>query len=176
MKNKTYHYKSHGLHIESELFCPELLPYKPKEQAAYVYIRYGTVPEAVDNPIRKGVAYQAAKNQFLLKLDKIAHYWVSNGKEIVIQPAPNSQENKIRRFLLGSSLAALLHQRGCFILHGSAIETKAGAVIFVGASGVGKSTLAAAFHARGYRILADDVSSIDDSQLYPGKSIHGVRC
>jgi hypothetical protein len=33
---------------------------------------------------------------------------------------------------------------------------------------VGKSTLAAAFHARGYRILADDVSTFDESQMYPG--------
>lgn len=168
MENQTYHYLAHGLHIQSALFCPELLPYKPTEKQADVRISYGTVPKELDNTIQKGVSYQAAKNQFLLKLDKIAHYWVSNGKEIVIQPAAGSREDEIRLFLLGSSLAALLHQRGCFILHGSAIETKAGAVIFVGASGAGKSTLAAAFHARGYRILADDVSTFDKSQMYPG--------
>jgi len=168
VENRSYHYLVHGLHIESALACPELHPTKPNKPD--VTIRYGSVPETLDNPIQQSVSIQAGKNQFLLKLDNIAQYWVTNGTNIVIKPALNSQEADIRLFLLGSSFGALLHQRGCFILHGSAIETKAGAVIFVGHSGVGKSTLAAACHTRGYRILADDVSTLDyqNLQMYPG--------
>jgi hypothetical protein len=63
-------------------------------------------------------------------------------------------------FLLGSVFGALLHQRGLLPLHASAIETRQGAVAFAGPVGFGKSTLAAVFHRRGYRILADDVCAV----------------
>jgi hypothetical protein len=52
-------------------------------------------------------------------------------------------------------------------LHGSAIETRYGAVVFVAPSGVGKSTLAAAFYQRGYRVLSDDICVITMDQSKP---------
>jgi hypothetical protein len=58
-------------------------------------------------------------------------------------------------------MGALLYQRGLFPLHGSAVETPLGAMIFVGEQGVGKSTLAAAFHQKGYRLLSDDVCAVE---------------
>jgi hypothetical protein len=45
-------------------------------------------------------------------------------------------------------------------LHASAIETPHGAVSIAGEIGCGKSTLAAVFHRRGYRVLADDVCAV----------------
>jgi hypothetical protein len=67
---------------------------------------------------------------------------------------------KVRLFLMGSAMGALLYQRGLFPLHGSAVETPWGAMIFVGAQGAGKSTLAAQFHRKGYRLLSDDVCAV----------------
>ena len=184
-----YHYLAHGLHIDSELACPELLPYESNGKPADVRIRVGDVRSELANPTSKGVLYQAKKNQFLLKLDDIARFLVKDGQEIVIQPALESGEDEIRLFLLGSALGALLHQRGRLILHGSAIEIPppdlsrgtreqggiegGRAVAFVGPSGVGKSTLVAAFRQRGYRVLTDDVSAIaltEDKRpiLFPG--------
>jgi len=137
-----------------------------------IHIRYGSVPDALVDPRGQGVDYEAKPGQFLLWLDGIARYLVSEGKEIVIEPAPDSCEDEIRLFLLGSVLGALLHQRGRLVLHGSAIETKRGAVVFVGPQGAGKSTLAATFRARGFRVLADDACTIDFAsqcpQVYPG--------
>ena len=52
-------------------------------------------------------------------------------------------------------------------LHGSAIATPKGAVLFVGSSGNGKSTLAGAFHQRGYPVLSDDVSAITVTKGLP---------
>ena len=68
---------------------------------------------------------------------------------------------------------ALLHQRGVLPLHGSAVATPAGAALFLGASVSGKSTLAAEFQRRGYRILTDDICAIAPgpdgaSHLWPG--------
>ena len=153
----TYRYKAFGLRIDSALECPELLP---GSETPEVVIRYGEVPMALDDAKAKGVLYQAKPKKFLLRLDGIARYMVSDGKEILIEPAPNSNENEIRLFLFSSVFGALLHQRGVLPLHASAIETKKGAVMFVGPSGAGKSTVAAAFQARGLRVLSDDIGVI----------------
>ena len=45
-------------------------------------------------------------------------------------------------------------------MHASAIATPRGAVIFMGSPGAGKSTMAASFRRRGFRVLADDISVI----------------
>ncbi len=60
---------------------------------------------------------------------------------------------------LGPLLTPLLAELGIFCLHGSAILSSNGAVVFVGESGAGKSTLAAwlAHHQRGAVLIADDV-------------------
>ncbi len=152
------YYTAYGLQIASELPLPELLP-SPATHPE-VHIRYGSVPTALDNPVVQGVVFQAQPGQLLLTLEGIANYLISDGDTITIEPAPHSQAEDIRLFLLGSGFGALLHQRGVLPLHGSAIETQYGAVVFVAHSGVGKSTLAAAFYQRGYRVLTDDICVI----------------
>jgi hypothetical protein len=63
-------------------------------------------------------------------------------------------------YLLGSTLGVILHQRGLLVMHASTIQTARGAVLFVGPSGHGKSTLLAALVQRGYAMLADDVTAV----------------
>lgn len=65
-------------------------------------------------------------------------------------------------YLLGSCIGAILHQRSQLVIHGNAIVIDGKAIIVAGPSGIGKSTLAAAFHARGYQILADDLAVINE--------------
>ncbi|MGB1251980.1 MAG: hypothetical protein ACPG8W_15290, partial [Candidatus Promineifilaceae bacterium] len=106
------------------------------------------------------VLYQATPTQFLLKMDGIARYLVSNGNKIVVEPAPNALESDIRVFLLGSCIGTLLHQRKILALHASAIEYNGNAILFAGNSGAGKSTLLNAFLQRGYKMLTDDVAGV----------------
>ncbi len=153
-----YTYFAYGLHVASEIECPELCPVRPT--AAEVIIRFGPVPHYLVNPTGSGVLYQTTPDTFLLKLDQIARYLVRNGNEITIEPVPDADADAIRLFLLGSCFGALLFQRGLLPLHGSAIATPKGAVVFVGASGHGKSTLAGAFHHQGYQVLSDDVAAV----------------
>jgi hypothetical protein len=90
----------------------------------------------------------------------VGRYLVEEGSRISIEPLAGSSTDEVRLFLLGSVIGALLYQRGLFPLHGSAVETRWGAMIFVGAQGIGKSTLAAQFYRRGYRLLSDDVCAV----------------
>jgi dephospho-CoA kinase len=54
----------------------------------------------------------------------------------------------------------LLHQRGDFVLHASAVRVGDRAMLFAGSSGAGKSTMAAALVKRGYPMITDDVCAI----------------
>jgi hypothetical protein len=62
-----------------------------------------------------------------------------------------------RRLVLPLALQAL----GQEVLHASAVEFEAGAVVFCGASGTGKSTVAYAFARRGHPPCADDAVAVD---------------
>ena len=153
-----YVYQAFGLHIRTCFPCPELLP---SSQPPEVTVAYGPVPEALAGPSPEGSWNQSAPGLFLLKIKDIAKYLVRNGKEIFIDRAPQASDTEVRLYLLGSVMGALMHQRGRLPLHGSAIRLADGtAAVFLGPSGIGKSTLAAAFRQRGYAVAADDVSLI----------------
>jgi hypothetical protein len=53
-------------------------------------------------------------------------------------------------------LPRVLDDLGHLMIHGSAIDTPNGAVIFIGDTGLGKSTLAASFESAGIGLLSDD--------------------
>jgi len=150
--------KAYGLNFVSEV--PLSGSVAERSIKSDVTIRFGDVPEELPPPFVKGVLYQAREDQFLLLLDGIARYLVQGGREIIIDRAPESNDDEVRLFLLSVCLGALLHQRGILALHASAIRTRRGAVLFIGASGNGKSTLLTSFVRRGYEMLADDIAGI----------------
>jgi hypothetical protein len=152
-----YIYSAYNLIIHCDVPLPELLP---GYGAADVVIRQGQTPSHLAGLRDEPGYFQAIEGQLLLKIPGVAHFWVRNGDEIVIQPAAGALPGDIRAFLLGSCLGALLHQRGALALHASAILTDAGAVLFSGHSGSGKSTLLTVFLQRGYKMLSDDICAI----------------
>lgn len=157
---KLYSYQAFGLAIASMLACPELLPY---EGAPDVVVLYGAVPEALTGVKEPEFWYQKKSETVLLKIPSIAKYLILRGKKIIIERTPEAHENEVRLFLFSFAFGALLHQRGLFPVHGSAIEVNGGAVVFVGTPGSGKSTLAGAFHQRGYRAVADEICVLSTS-------------
>lgn len=151
-------YTVHGLQIESEIALPELR--LASDRPTDVHIRYGSVPTSLPEPLGVGGYFQAAPDTFLLTVHDTARYLVLKGREIVVEPLPNCPDNALRLYLLGSALGALLHQRRLLVMHASTIQTARGAVLLVGPSGHGKSTLLAALVRRGYAMLADDVTAV----------------
>jgi hypothetical protein len=67
----------------------------------------------------------------------------------------------MRLFLLSYCMTAIAIQRGRIPIHASGIRVNQDAILFSGASGRGKSTLAANFLKRGYEIITDDVAVLD---------------
>ena len=162
-----YQYASCGLNIVSELCCPELYSYTGNGSDFDVKISVGSVDDQLMGAIYNDGFSQVKPGAYLLKLDDIAKYYVSDGREIVVDPAPGCPEELVRLYLFSRCLGVLLHQRGCLTLHASAIDIGQGAVVFLGQSGAGKSTLAAGFLGKGHQLLADDLSVISMSSNQP---------
>jgi len=149
-------FKGFGLTIASALDLPELSPAEA-EGGTEVEIVYGAVPAELPGALKRGVRFQAAANALRLQVDGVAAYLVEQGRRITIDRVAGGDDEDVRVFLLGSAIGALLHQRGDLVLHASAIDWGGEAVAFLGRSGVGKSTLAAAFRQRGHAVLTDDL-------------------
>ena len=65
-------------------------------------------------------------------------------------------------YLLGPVLGFVMLLRGIVCLHASAIAIGDKTIALLGPAGSGKSTTAAAFAERGYKVLAEDVVTLDD--------------
>jgi hypothetical protein len=77
-------------------------------------------------------------------------------------------------YLLGGVLAFIARLRGRVPVHASAVVIHDQAILFAGAAGAGKSSIASAFAVLGYPVLSDDVVVIDDSSggvvAYPSRA------
>jgi hypothetical protein len=162
----AHRYVAYGLRILSELTLPEL-DSRADGDAPQIRIETGPVTSGLENPTLLGGLFETSPGNFLLRMEGVARYLVTGGDRIVIDVAPEADGDSVRLFLLGSVFGALLHQRGLLPLHASAIETPKGAVLFAGMSGTGKSALAAAFHVRGYRVIADEICALDGDRVRP---------
>jgi hypothetical protein len=91
----------------------------------------------------------------------VGTFTIRRGESVRVLPAPGVQPELLRLYLNGPVAAALLRQQGFLVLHGSAVGLGGGAVVFLGASGWGKSTLAAALEGHGRVVISDDVAAID---------------
>lgn len=152
----TYTYQAFGFVIESDIQCPELTS---GDGPPDIRFRYDQIPEKYQNP-SGGLWYNNNGERLFLNIKGIGSYLISGGNEVIIDREVNAKEEDIRLFLLGSAMGGILYQRDILPLHGSAIETKNGCVLFVGESGIGKSTLAAGFSQKGYRVVTDDVCAV----------------
>jgi hypothetical protein len=152
-------YWAYGLCIHADLVCPELPSHPQPSADPDVIVRLLAPVSTLSNTLDNGY-FEVRPGIFRLAIPGVGQYRVEEGKRIFIEPLVDASIDKVRLFLLGSSMGALLYQRGLFPLHGSAVETAWGAMIFVGAQGAGKSTLAAQFHRSGYRLLSDDVCAV----------------
>lgn len=82
-------------------------------------------------------------------------------------PHPNAPGELIEKLRHGSIPSLLHHLRGAIALHGSAVSCDGVAVVFIGRSGMGKSTLAAQLCAReGASLLADDASTLREEEVW----------
>ena len=151
----TYHV--YGLTILSPLELPELMP---GEGEADVVFRFGEV-EPLD-PSAAGIErhIQGNPGEVYIFVASAGRFLVRAGREVTVDPVEGAEESVLRVFLLGMVMGIVLHQRGFYIFHAGVAGVDGKAVAFMGARGSGKSTMAAAFHAEGHRLMTDDILAL----------------
>ncbi len=81
----------------------------------------------------------------------------ADGKRILCRHFDSATAESFYVYLLGQALSFAFVRQGLEPLHATVIAVDEEALVFLGDSGVGKSTLAACFLAAGYKILTDDL-------------------
>lgn len=149
------HYHAFGLRIASELALPELNPgHGPADVA--IHYRQSVNPALADWDDWLTVSADTVSVRF-----HDMQFRIEGGRSIDIETSLATPARDARMWLMGSVMAALLHQRGYLPIHANVVALGGDQVAaFAGESGAGKSSLAAWFEARGHRVLADDLCAI----------------
>jgi len=164
----AYRYFAYGLITESAIALPELTVAGTIDCPA-VRVRTGQIephPLVVDEA---GRGFWIRGQRACYSMRGVGTFLVTAGEEILVDPHPTASPEMLRVAILGPAFALLLHQRGRFILHASAVVIGGAAVAFMGGHGWGKSTMAALLHARGHTAISDDLTAIDvdHGTVYP---------
>jgi hypothetical protein len=100
----------------------------------------------------------------------------SDLRTVRCHPVVGGRTDVIPIVITGTITAFVLAMRGRCVLHGSAVELGGTALAFVGASGQGKSTMAALFCAAGASLVSDDVLRLEFEAAAGGVDVvHCVR-
>ncbi|KFJ42647.1 serine/threonine protein kinase [Francisella philomiragia] len=162
-----FYYRVYGLNIKS---AQDISFLKSNEDARDVDLSIelvGNIKFPEQNRINLGLAIDV-DNNLLLDVPKIAKYMITNDK-ILVAKAVGSDPESVNNFLISSAIPYYLVRQGKIILRGCAY-TKDGksANLIMGISGVGKSTLLAAFCKKDYKMLTDQfcVLTHKDNKIY----------
>jgi hypothetical protein len=170
MRRSTRAYDFSGVTIASELALPQLRRATRAKTECSIAVGAreprGAVMWFHEWRRRGGPAWLSIgrrRGGYLLRFTGLADFAVStDGARIVAHPADGLPEETLRHLLIDQVLPLALSRRGRLSLHASAVHLPGlGSVGFVGATGRGKSTLAAALARRGGRLLTDDCLAID---------------
>lgn len=158
---KSIAYKAFGFTIHSDIPLPELQPAPNLEASADITVSYADLTEAwLEEMSASNASFACTENRVMFRVPELAIFAIENGTRISVSPETNGADDRIRLYVLGSCMGAILLHRRILPLHGSAIVVDHKAYAFVGHSGHGKSTLASALLQRGYRLLTDDVIAV----------------
>lgn len=121
------------------------------------------------------LAIDRAGSSYRLTFPELVCVVSADGARIAIDADGSAPDTA--HLLLHQVLPLAVSRLGRFVLHACAVETPHGAVALIGDSGVGKSTLAAAFCSRGFPLVADDalVVDLDDDQVRTWPTADGLR-
>ena len=153
-------YSLYGLRVRSDLPLP-LAP--ERNDGADLTVRFaGLIPRSVPMPLSK--EWRREGDQWLLRFQNhtgqvLEFRYDLGGKSINIrQSYPEPSDTLF--VLMCPAFAAALHLQGRLALHATSLVHNGEAILLMGSSGTGKSTLAAALAFAGLPFHADDISAL----------------
>ncbi len=193
MRSSSHRIPHYYQYAEHTLACDLLLPELPDAQlqAGAAVISIGICLDVVqreevewlhhwlDGEDATELSLARVADGYLLRFPDQADIIVSDAGEIQVEALPGTSLRSVRHLLLDQVLPRLLAHRGNLVLHASAATTMEGhAILILGVSGQGKSTLATALAAQsGGLVLADDcvVARCEANRLFAVPNYAGLR-
>ena len=188
MQTANWHYLVCGLVIESDQPIDELRVHPSGPSNLVVRWNVPQFPVSDHNWFREwrfhgDVWLQFARSEggYLLRFSSRVDFWVSSdGSRVLCRPEPGTPDHTVRHLFLDQTLPLVLSRRGAAVFHASAVASGHGALVFAGASGHGKSTLAGYLAGQGYPLITDDCLAIRSAAdglvvlpAYPGLRLWG---
>lgn len=153
-------YEVYGLTISSEFEMKELRPCENSSKID-ITVKYAELGMMHPDAEQK---FTFSERRQVIVLPLVAAFVIEGSDTVLVEPKAGVSVDILAVPFLGPVLAILLHLRGKFILHGSAISHNGKAYGFVGDKGAGKSTLAAMLLKNpGVQLLTDDLLVVTDS-------------
>jgi hypothetical protein len=176
-----FHYSVFGLRLRSNLPLPGLPTSNSANNDFDVVLYLGKVPQ-IETPLgpeeltytstEANAAgepalriFNGAENGFVhVVYEDGTEFWVDSNRQRIwaTWTKRSSFENAIS-YLSGQILGLVLRLRGVTCLHASAIAVGDRSIAFVGTTGAGKSTTAAAFARQGFSVLSDDIVALSEN-------------
>lgn len=157
-----------GLAVDSEIPIPGPDTARPPD----VVVRRGDVPseggvfvqEWPDADGRRWLSIFRTASGYRISVANLECLVSADGRHVIAKPGGHLDEATLVHLLLQQVLPLAVSRTGRLVLHACAVETPAGALAFAGETGIGKSTLSAAFCRRGHALIADDALVIGVEQ------------
>lgn len=116
---------------------------------------------------------------FRLRLGRASIIDVLADRRFIVYAGAGALSHTHKHFLADQAVPRAMAHEGSFILHAGAVNVGQGAILVMGPSGRGKSTLGASFDHAGLALMGDDamiVSSLDATPrvrpIYPSLRLH----
>lgn len=116
--------------------------------------------DAMNDSVYRTRVLSIKEKELILQIDQVASYKVQNGSTISVFPYKEADHDSIQLFLNGSVLGAVLHQQKIIPFHGSSFTYNGKGIMICGHSGVGKSSVVAAFCQNGGQFIDDDITPL----------------
>jgi len=113
------------------------------------------------NSYRYSTFHLKINEKFLvLDIKGVAAFHITGGSSVTIYPYREADPDDIHFFLNGPVVGAVLHQQGFLPFHACSFLYKNRGIAICGRSGVGKSSVTAAFCQQGGVYISDDITSV----------------
>nr|WP_161593755.1 hypothetical protein [Parerythrobacter lutipelagi] len=150
-------YRIYGFILDSDIALPALPQVERSD--ADVTICAGDVPETagLQTSFRN---WEAEPGRFFAIFHETGRFLVTGGNTIRYHRFDTADDSQVVSVLLGTCMAALLMQRRIVPIHSCSVLTDKGAVLVMGMSGAGKSTMLGGLLSLGLPMMADDVTGL----------------
>ncbi|RPA66614.1 hypothetical protein EF405_20220 [Cyclobacteriaceae bacterium YHN15] len=132
-----------------------------------VSIKLITKKKEIKHPLYEYQTFRVSPNEIQVELEGMGSLLIKNGNQIEVFIDHNLPKFHMELSLQHMGLVGILHQRKLLNFHASAVAWNGMGIMICGDSGVGKSSLTAAFCEHEARFVSDDVTVIQFKEEKP---------